>query len=65
MRRLIGLVLLIAAALFANFLIPPPSAVRADSSGALVVTTCGTLPLAYSVGSTRQLTVNTNGLVCQ
>lgn len=33
--------------------------------GALVVTTCGTLPLAYIAGATRQLTVNTNGQVCQ
>lgn len=38
---------------------------KADTGGALVVTTCGTLPLAYAVGSTRSLTVNTNGQVCQ
>lgn len=35
------------------------------SGGALVVVTCGTLPLAYTAGSTRALTVNTNGQVCQ
>lgn len=35
------------------------------SSGAKVVATCGTLPQAYAVGATRQLTVNTNGQVCQ
>ena len=40
------------------------SQLAADSSGALVVATCGTLPLAYSVGSTRALTIDTNGLVC-
>lgn len=34
-------------------------------SGALVVSACGTLPKAYPVGSTRQVTVNTNGQVCQ
>lgn len=33
--------------------------------GALVVTTCGTLGQNFDVGSTRQLTVNTNGQVCQ
>lgn len=37
---------------------------RADTGGALVVATCGTLPQAYAVGSTRSLTVNTNGQVC-
>jgi hypothetical protein len=35
------------------------------SGGALVVTTCGTLPGTYAVGATRSLTVNTNGQVCQ
>lgn len=35
------------------------------SGGALVVATCGTLPIAYSVGATRALTVNVNGQVCQ
>lgn len=34
-------------------------------SGALVVTTCGTLPQAYAAGSTRSLTVNTSGSLCQ
>lgn len=35
------------------------------SGGARVVATCGTLPQAFAVGATRQLTVNTNGQVCQ
>ena len=35
------------------------------SSGALVVQTCGVLPLAYAIGSTRQLTLDTNGNTCQ
>jgi hypothetical protein len=38
---------------------------RAQSGGgALVVTTCGTLPQAFVPGSTRSLTVNTNGVLC-
>ena len=41
------------------------SGLRADTGGALVVATCGTLPIQYAVGSTRSLTVNTNGQVCQ
>lgn len=36
-----------------------------SSSGALVVTTCGTLLQAYTVGSTRTITVDTNGNTCQ
>lgn len=35
------------------------------SAGALVVQTCGTLGQQFSVGSTRQLTVDTTGVVCQ
>ena len=35
------------------------------SGGALVVATCGTLSPAYAVGTTRRLTVNTIGQVCQ
>lgn len=35
------------------------------SSGALVVQTCGTLPQAYAAGSTRSVTVDTNGNLCQ
>ena len=39
---------------------------RAQSGvGALVVATCGTLAQNFAVGSTRQITVNTNGQVCQ
>ena len=38
---------------------------RAQTSGATVVATCGTLPQAYVAGTTRNLTVNTNGQVCQ
>lgn len=36
----------------------------AQQGGALVVTTCGTLPQAFAVGSTRTLTVDTNGNLC-
>lgn len=57
----LALALLLASAWFGSSWLTPS---RADSSGALVVTTCGTLPLAYAAGSTRQLTVNTSGLVC-
>ena len=35
------------------------------AGGAKVVAVCGTLPQVYSVGSTRQLTVDVNGQVCQ
>jgi len=42
----------------------PPAATRAQGSGALVVSVCGTLPNAYSVGATRQITVNTAGQTC-
>lgn len=38
---------------------------RADNVEALVVATCGTVPVTYAVGSTRQVTVDTNGQVCQ
>jgi len=31
---------------------------------ATVVQTCGTLPQPYTVGSTRPVTVDTNGQVC-
>lgn len=42
------------------------SPVRAQGSGgALVVATCGTLGQAFAVGSTRSMTVNVNGQVCQ
>jgi len=34
-------------------------------NGAKVVAVCGTLPQAYTAGSTRQLTVDVNGQVCQ
>ncbi len=33
-------------------------------TGALVVTTCGTLPLAYAPGATRPVTINVNGQLC-
>lgn len=43
-----------------------PTRLQAQSgNGARVVATCGTLPQAYSAGSTRQVTVNTSGQVCQ
>jgi hypothetical protein len=53
----IGAVILTVAWMF--------SARAQTGGGALVVTTCGTPPLAFTVGATRQLTVNTNGQVCQ
>lgn len=37
---------------------------KADSGGALVVATCGSLPKAFAAGSTRSITVNTQGQVC-
>ena len=37
---------------------------KADNGGALVVATCGVLPLVFAVGSTRSLTVNTSGQIC-
>lgn len=36
----------------------------AQAQDALVVQTCGTLPQAYAVGSTRQPTVDANGRLC-
>lgn len=36
----------------------------AHAQDALVVATCGTLPLAYAPGATRLLTVNQNGQLC-
>ena len=37
---------------------------NAQAGGALVVTTCGALPSAFSVGSTRSFTLNTSGQIC-
>jgi hypothetical protein len=34
------------------------------SGGALVLTTCGVLPQPYAIGSTRQVTVDVNGVTC-
>ena len=55
----LALALLLASALFGSVL------TRADTSGALVLATCGSLPLAYAVGTTRSMTLNVNGQVCQ
>lgn len=52
MRRLLAALLLFA------------SLGAASAQDALVVTTCGTMPLAYSAGATRQLTVDINGKLC-
>lgn len=52
--------LFIAGAILLGLLIPS----SAQQGGALVVATCGTLPQAYAVGSVRQLTINTSGLLC-
>lgn len=49
-------VLLTLALLFAS--------ASAHAQDALVVTTCGTLPLAYTAGATRQPTVDVNGNTC-
>jgi hypothetical protein len=57
---LIGMLLLTGTAVVHRM-----SAQAQGSGGAFVVATCGTLPLAYAVGATRSLTVNTNGQVCQ
>lgn len=35
-----------------------------SSDAALVVATCGTVPVTYTAGQIRQLTVDTNGNVC-
>lgn len=35
-----------------------------SGDAATVVTTCGTVPVAYPVGSTQPVTVNTNGQLC-
>lgn len=43
------------------FLAPIPALAQ---SGSLVVTTCGTLPLAYAPGATRPPTVDVNGNTC-
>ncbi len=51
-RLLLGLLLVCAFAL------------PARSQGATVVTTCGTLPLAYAPGATRNPTVDVNGNTC-
>jgi len=40
------------------------TSLKADGGGAYVVATCGTLPVAYAVGSTRSITVNTSGQAC-
>lgn len=37
---------------------------HAQSGGARVVSACGTLGQTYAVGSTRQVTVDTNGVLC-
>lgn len=35
-----------------------------SSDAALVVATCGTAPITYTVGQVRQITVDTSGKVC-
>lgn len=45
------------------FLFLAPVAARAQGN-ALVVTTCGTLPLAYTAGSQRPPTIDVNGVNC-
>ncbi len=48
--------------LFLGIALLLPLCTSADA--ALVVTTCGTLPQAYTAGSTRPLTVDTTGKLC-
>ncbi len=61
----VPLAALLASAAYLSFYLQN-SPVRAQSGGgARVVTTCGSPPQAYVPGTTRQLTVNTNGQVCQ
>src|ERR1700689_3598393 len=55
MRKILGLLILSCLIL--------PQGARAQ--GALVVTTCGTLPKTYAPGATRQVTVDINGNICQ
>lgn len=55
MLLLLALVLLVMWGVYAN---------AQSGSGALVVASCGTVPVTYAVGSTRQITVNTSGQVC-
>ncbi len=35
-----------------------------SADAAMVVTTCGTLPVAYPAGTTREWTVDTTGKLC-
>lgn len=60
LKLYIGIVTL--ALLVATWLPALVQTVRAED--ALVVNVCGTLPLAYSPGSTRQPTVDINGKLC-
>lgn len=55
-------VIVCAVALATGLYIARPKAQSAG--GALVVQTCGTLPQAFTVGSTRSLTVDVNGNTC-
>jgi hypothetical protein len=55
MRSLTGLALLTILAAFA---------LRSAQADSLVVTTCGTLPLAYAAGATRLETIDVNGNRC-
>jgi len=50
---------LLIALLFSGF-----ASLAHAQSGALVVTTCGTLPSTYSAGATRAITQNTDGELC-
>ncbi len=50
---------ILAALLFMALSLPAHA-----QTGALVVTTCGTLPLAYAPGATRPVTINVNGQLC-
>lgn len=34
------------------------------SNAALVVATCGTVPITYTAGQVRQITVDTTGKIC-
>ena len=60
MKKILAGMLLLATAEIAIY------AARAQTdNGALVVAACGAPPQQYAVGSNQQLTVNTNGQVCQ
>jgi hypothetical protein len=64
MKRIaLTFVLFLGAAIIATTL--TPSKPHAQSSGAMIVATCGTVPVSYThVGAVLPLTMNTLGKLC-